>query len=444
MGSVIILWLSLLLTPFIQFNDGIQNMRLTKQQFDEFYASCPLPTKEDLMVMIQQRNPSWSNDYCVLVLGTSFGENYVNDPYLTYAWCCAMLGYRNSNSASYDPRFATDQGAWDAIAPWGGTVAPDYFTRPVVYQHYNTMDADESLKACYLAIINTDTNIFACSGDYYGGSTYSVYHSPIYTAIYVWYVVGRPVEEGYDVYSDTGYPTLLSQFRMKIFHILACPTMYWSNYPHNLGNWCLAGDGETVGGDTYYATEDCFSFDCNNLVNSILNGWYDNRTHNYHAVLSRTGDQAPDTLISRCDNVSYDFSQLNKTSVLFYDGPQYDHIGVFVGEFIRNGNTYNTIECTTAYGGGVVATYVDSTGRKYANKETPYASGSWNSHGLLTPWLVYDVDLIDPGGIVTPIPPGGGIIPPWEESPQPYPSFTTKYWLYQKRYDLRPQRRWLI
>lgn len=456
MVKIIITWLSLLL---ISFTSNIESelpiMRLTKQQFDDFYASCPLPTKEDLVTMIQQRYPSWSTDYCVLILGTSFGEGYINDPYLIYAWCCAMLGYRVSSSASYDARFLTDQGAWDAIAPWGGTITPDYFTRPVVYQHFNSMDYDQSLKACYLAIINTDTNIFACSGDYYGGSAYSVYHSPIYTDIYVWYVVGRPIEDGYSPYVDNGYPTKLSEFRITLFHTLAIPTMYWSEYPHNLGYWCKAGESSSGG---YEATENCFSFDCNNLVKAILNGWYDNRTfapnafpstspyhwYNYFQPITRPnfGDWSPLELIQNCANVSYNFGQLNQTSVLFYDGPQYDHIGVYVGEFIREGHTYNTIECTTAYGGGVVSTYVDSTGRKYANKETPYASGSWLSHGLLTPWLVYDFDLVDPGGIVTPIPPGGGVNPPWVESPQPYSNFTTKPWMYQKRYDLQPKNRW--
>lgn len=168
-------------------------MRITKAQFDTFYNNAPTPTASQLVQMLQDRY-GWSYDYCVLVLGTTFGEGYPYDPYLLYAWCCAVIGYRNSGSASYNPtQFGDDATAWTTIYGWGA--GTDWYSRENVYYHFNH-PYTEALKAAYLAITNTDTNIFACSGDYYEGACYSVYHSSAYPNIWVWYVVGRPIEEG--------------------------------------------------------------------------------------------------------------------------------------------------------------------------------------------------------------------------------------------------------
>lgn len=469
MAKIIITWLSLLL---ISFTSNVEDLlmanivpisrgrALTETEVNYYFNQIGDISDNDLWTLA---STLYGMDYDTFLvwLGWEAGEGYeytsLQNPNPIY------LGYMSCNAATNLYVAYSDHTAAGLCATIRGADMRPYYdmanmqgrARTVLNNWQSSPTYQYTMRVCYLSLANPDQRVWSFAlGNY--GDQYKILHCYNTSNQDVWawldpfgatrtysYDVdnGGVLGGGYDVYSDTGYPTKLSQFRAKIFHALAIPTMYWSKYPHNLGYWNRQGEADPLEG--YYANQDCFSFDCNNLVNAILNGWYDNRTYGYFQQLTRTGDQAPDTLINRCDNVSYDFTQLSLTSVLFYDGPQYDHIGVFVGEFVRDGHTYNTIECTTAYGGGVVSTYVDRAGRKYANKESGYASGSWLKHGLLTPWLVYDVGNIDPGGNISPVNPGGGgVNPPWVESPQPYGSFTTKPWMYQKRYDLQPKNRW--
>lgn len=195
-------------------------------------------------------------------------------------------------------------------------------------------------------------------------------------------------------------PTTLSTFIDTMFHILTLPTGYWNSFPYNLG---------------YYHSNGHYTFDCVNLIKVVLNGWEPYTTPgDYTSNLSRTGDCDEWGLISQCRGVSGDFTTLHNTSVLYMSG----HIGCYMGEFTRGGKIYNTIECTPSYGGGVVASYVDQNGDRWDCKNGTDYGGRWELHGLLTTWLTYDTEFVDPGDDTDPINPGGGDVnPPWWESP---------------------------
>lgn len=212
------------------------------------------------------------------------------------------------------------------------------------------------------------------------------------------------------------YPTTLSDFINRIFHALSIPTGYWAQFPYNLG---------------YKHADGTYTFDCVNLIKAILNGWDGtNGTDTYIYPLPQTGDCNEWGLITQCRGMSSDFTTLNNTSVLYMGG----HIGCYVGEFTRGGKTYNTIECTAgSFGDGVIASYVDSAGRRLECKGSVWQIGTWTYHGLMTTWLDYDTEFVDPGQDTDPINPGGGNVEPpgWENPNMREHKF--KWYLYTKR-----------
>ena len=150
------------------------------------------------------------------------------------------------------------------------------------------------------------------------------------------------------------------------------PNYYNNVYPYNCGYY----DGEK------------FSFDCWNLVKAILGGWTDNRTKGYFISPSKfpTGDCTGAGLLKQCHDCSKDFSKLSIPGTYLYlsDHP---HAGVYVGDKKIDGKIYNVIECTGAWQGGVLYSYVDSKGRRFQ-----YKGGSqvytWTDYGLL-PYVEY-------------------------------------------------------
>jgi hypothetical protein len=64
------------------------------------------------------------------------------------------------------------------------------------------------------------------------------------------------------------------------------------------------------------------------------------------------------------------------------------HVGSYIGITHRNGNTYNVIECTKSFGGGVVYSWVDSDGTRRACKDGA-SNGKWVSHGKMSKYLNY-------------------------------------------------------
>ena len=167
------------------------------------------------------------------------------------------------------------------------------------------------------------------------------------------------------------YPTTDKQVIEKLKLVASIPNYYWNQYPYNLG---------------YYHEDGRTSFDCVNLIKAILNGWeYTKQVGYYVHDLSRTGDCDEWGLISQTPYTA-DFSKLDCLAVLFMNG----HIGAALGEtVVKNGHTYNVIECTGAWGGGTLYSYVDSAGRRY-NHKGGTQNGRWEYWGKMTKWVKYE------------------------------------------------------
>ena len=172
-------------------------------------------------------------------------------------------------------------------------------------------------------------------------------------------------------------------------------TFYKNKYPYNLGLVAPPKSQKEFSDIVTKKTrinynpynELARSFDCNNLLKALLNG-YDvnkNTVGYYQANLSNTGDCSEYRLLQQCSNISKDFTKLNAVSLLYMSG----HVGTYIAkEVVRNGKTYNVIECTPAFGNGVVYSWVDTNGTRRECKGGQ-AKGVWTQHGLFTPWVSY-------------------------------------------------------
>lgn len=158
-------------------------------------------------------------------------------------------------------------------------------------------------------------------------------------------------------------------------------TFYKNKYPYNL--LYIHPDGRTSG-------------DCNNTVKAILNGYDVNRTDvgYYQRNLSVTGDCTEYGLLKQCSDISKDFKKLlaeNTVRLLYMSG----HIGSFVGSFFVDNKEYNVIECTGAWGGGILYTYVNEKGERFRCKGGQ-KNGKWTQHGKLDKFLTYSVNITVP------------------------------------------------
>ena len=166
------------------------------------------------------------------------------------------------------------------------------------------------------------------------------------------------------------------QFTERLENIRARKTFYKNVYPYNL---CYINkDGRT-------------SADCVNLVKAILNGYniYNNNIGYYQKDLSNTGDCTEAELLTQCSDVSQDFKTLgNHAEVLYMKG----HIGVYLGYEVKG--TYNVIECTKSFGGGVVYSWVDADGTRRKIKGGT-KNGKWTHHGKPTRWVEMTPDVVE-------------------------------------------------
>lgn len=161
---------------------------------------------------------------------------------------------------------------------------------------------------------------------------------------------------------------------------------YISGFPYNLGR---------------YNENKKFSWDCWNLwPKSLIWGWKENRVVGYYAKYDPStglGDWGGTTIMSKCEEVSTDFSKLTPGEFLLStDGK---HAGAYIGEYIINGKCYNVVECTTSWKERRVCfSYVTSNGTRYHYKDGSQSSAipqekaptSWGKHGKL-PWIDYSV-----------------------------------------------------
>lgn len=131
--------------------------------------------------------------------------------------------------------------------------------------------------------------------------------------------------------------------------------------------------------------------DCNNLVKATIwgkatipepgNNWY-------QPGLYGLNDLTCAQLINSCDDISTDFNDILPGECMYMPGSP-DHIGTYVGNFDVNGVTCNVIEATAGFESGILATYVDTQGRRF-NGQGGTPGGTWQKHGKL-PWIAYDI-----------------------------------------------------
>lgn len=167
-----------------------------------------------------------------------------------------------------------------------------------------------------------------------------------------------------------------NEFCEKLKHIaLELNTKYNNKFPYNLGHYVPEIDG--------------WSFDCWNLIKVLIWGWEEKKDKNYYVFDKGKyglGDWAGSTILSKCTNKSSDFNKLEKGEYLLTaDG---GHAGIYIGEFIHEGKTYNVAECTSAWDGGVILTYLDTNGVRYRNSDKKSRNSAWKYHAML-PWIEY-------------------------------------------------------
>ena len=165
-------------------------------------------------------------------------------------------------------------------------------------------------------------------------------------------------------------------FATKLIHIATeVESQYKNSFPYNCG---------------YYNTNGKFSWDCWNLVKSVIWGWQEDETVGYYCYqpgLYGLGDWAGSTILANCDDVTGDFSKITKGEFLLTADK--GHAGVYVGEFTdRSGQPCNVVECTTGWNERrVVGSWVDEDGTR-RNCKGGIISTSWDKHGKL-PWIDY-------------------------------------------------------
>lgn len=153
-------------------------------------------------------------------------------------------------------------------------------------------------------------------------------------------------------------------------HIASIPTKYNNKYPYNLGYW----DGSK------------FSFDCWNLIKSVINGWTDTRTVGYYCKSFKvTGDIDGATILAKCTKKGTDFTQLSIPGTYLYMN---GHAGTYIGETTINGKTYNVIECTASWDKKVLYSWVDPNGTRRRYKDATTSNKKWTNWGLMC-WINY-------------------------------------------------------
>lgn len=194
------------------------------------------------------------------------------------------------------------------------------------------------------------------------------------------------------------------------------PTFYKAKFPYNL--LYVHSDGKTSG-------------DCVNLYKALFNGYdINNRTPGYYqATLANTGDCTEYGLLQQCTDISKDFSKLKngEPRILYMSG----HIGGFIGEIQKYGKTYNVVECTAAWGGGILYSYVDSQGNRFKSKGGE-ARGKWTQHGKPTPWVSFEESFDEVSGELQPIEPEPEPTKPIKPLPNTHEGSTVAHYFDQK------------
>ena len=118
-----------------------------------------------------------------------------------------------------------------------------------------------------------------------------------------------------------------------------------------------------------------FMFDCIGLIKGILWGW--NGSNKIYGGAGYACNGVPDVntegMLSKCTNVSTDFSKIEIGEYLWMSG----HCAIYIGDGL-------CVECTPVWKNGVQVTAVANIGKK-----SGYNSRTWTKHGKL-PYITYE------------------------------------------------------
>lgn len=169
----------------------------------------------------------------------------------------------------------------------------------------------------------------------------------------------------------------LNDFISKLRLAHDVPNYYCNKFPKNCGYF----DGTR------------YSFDCWNLIKCVLANpsWEPTGVKGSYVSPKNfvTGDCDGYHLLMQCTNRSKDFSKLSQPGTYLYLSTS-PHAGVYLGDFVQDGYTFNVVECTGAWESKVQYTYVDKNGGRYLYKGGPKSQYSWTDYGLLTPYVDYN------------------------------------------------------
>ncbi len=154
-------------------------------------------------------------------------------------------------------------------------------------------------------------------------------------------------------------------------------TVYNCVYPYNCGYIWPAGQ---------------MSFDCINMIKSYINEPGIVTRTKPKGYFVKPGQVIPDTtvdgILALCTGRSKDFTVMWPGAYMVYNG--HGHGSIYVGDFKHGGKTYNTIECTSDFGGGVVRSYTDvKTGGRYQFKGSGACYGYYIGYGYLSRYIDY-------------------------------------------------------
>lgn len=121
------------------------------------------------------------------------------------------------------------------------------------------------------------------------------------------------------------------------------------------------------------ASEDTFGFDCVCLIKGLLWGWCGDKSKNYGGAdyaVNGVPDIGADTMITKCLNVTTDFSRIEVGEAVWTNG----HIGIYVGNGL-------SVECTPSWANKVQLTACNCA-------MSGYPTRTWKKHGKL-PYISY-------------------------------------------------------
>lgn len=151
-------------------------------------------------------------------------------------------------------------------------------------------------------------------------------------------------------------------------------TMYVNKFPYNLG---------------YVWKYGSLSFDCINMIKAYLSYpkiVYKKKPAGFHVKI-KLPDVTGKGLMQLCGKKSKKFKSVTPGADLLYQ--DWDHSGIYVGNFRDGSGIVNTIECTTDWDAhGVTTSYMDENGGRWDHKGGTYY-GDWIMWGLLDKYVDY-------------------------------------------------------